>query len=278
MHRGTKREAVRVNNASGARGPAGTADGRTPAIATSAELVSVIVPTWNERENIGPLLDAICKALTGHAFEVLVVDDASPDGTGAAVDERARRYPCVQLVRRSGKLGLSSAVMEGVARSGGQVVVMMDADFSHDPRLLPALLHQVRAGSDIAIGSRYAAGGNLHGWPLHRRVGSRVFTWSARALFGIRARDPLSGFAAFRREVLENLPTRFSARGFKLLLEVLATQPALRVSEVPITFVDRAHGVSKLDVSELREFGVLCWRLLRWRIRQRATGRRQPAW
>jgi dolichol-phosphate mannosyltransferase len=245
---------------------------------TSADLVSVIVPTWNERENIGPLLDAICKSLTGVAFEVLVVDDASPDGTGAAVDERARQHACVQLVQRAGKLGLSSAVMEGAARCGGRVIVMMDADFSHDPALLPALLQQVRAGSDVAIGSRYAAGGDLQGWPLHRRVGSRVFTWSARALFGLTARDPLSGFAAFRREVLDNLPTRYSGRGFKLLLEVLATQPALRVSEVPIRFVDRTRGVSKLDVSELREFGMLCWRLLRWRIRARAAGHRQPAW
>jgi dolichol-phosphate mannosyltransferase len=270
------RQAV-ASDTIGARPLAGTAPprGRPPDV--SADLVSVIVPTWNERENIGPLLEAICKSLTGVAFEVLVVDDASPDGTAEAVHASARQHECVQLVERAGKLGLSSAVLEGAARCDGRVIIMMDADFSHDPGLLPALLREVQAGTDVAIGSRYAAGGDLQGWPLHRRLGSRLVTGLARWLLRLEVRDPLSGFAAFRREVLENLPTRFSGRGFKLLLEVLATQPGLRVSEIPITFVDRTRGASKLDVSELREFAMLCWRLRRWRRQGRAAAHHQPA-
>ncbi len=244
----------------------------------AANLVSVIVPTFNERENIGPLLSAIREALASVDFEVLVVDDASIDGTGEAVTEEASLHPDVHLVQRPGKMGLSSAVLEGAARSAGGVVIMMDADLSHDPSLLPLLVRQVQVGSDVAIGSRYVDGGRLQGWSLHRRIGSFVFTWSARALFGLRVRDPLSGFVAFRRGVLEALPTRFSTRGFKLLLEVLATQPSLRVSEVPITFVDRTRGTSKLGPGEMRELLMLCYRLLRWRRQHRIEGRHKLAW
>ena len=242
---------------------------------TVGPLVSVIVPTWNERENIAPLLDAICGASFDAPFEVLVVDDASPDGTGTAVREASRRYPNVRLVQRAGKLGLSSAVMEGATRSSGRILVMMDGDLSHDAHVLPRLVEQIQSGCDVAVGSRYTRGGALQGWPLHRRLGSLAFTWSARALLGLRVRDPLSGYAAFRREVLAGQPTRFSARGFKLLLEVLATQRALRVVEVPITFVDRCRGASKLDLRELRELLLLCVRLLGWRLR--LLGRRAAA-
>jgi dolichol-phosphate mannosyltransferase len=236
--------------------------------------VSIIIPTRNERDNIAPLLAAIRKALDGAEFEVLVVDDASSDGTGMKVNEDASHHPNVRLVPRNGKMGLSSAVLEGAARSAGDIVVMMDADFSHDPKFLPLLVKQVQSGSDVVIGSRYVNGAQDQGWPFHRRVGSVVFTRFARAVFRIRAHDPLSGFVAFRREVLERLPTRFSARGFKLLLEVLVTQPSLRVSEVPITFVDRTRGTSKLGLGEVCEFGILCYYLLRWRavVRPAAAG------
>jgi dolichol-phosphate mannosyltransferase len=247
---------------------------RNDVIALSESLVSIIIPTWNERENIGPLIDGIRKAMAPAEFEVVVVDDASTDGTGAAVNDEARRHSNIRAVHRPAKMGLSSAVLDGAARSTGRVVVMMDGDLSHDPGLLRLLIRQIHAGSDVAIGSRYVQGGRLTGWPLHRRLGSLVFTWSARTLFRLRVRDPLSGFAAFRREVLETLPTRFSGPGFKLLLEVLATQPSLRVSEVPITFVDRARGKSKLGASEMREFGLLCCRLLRWRMSERILSRR----
>ena len=233
--------------------------------ASFSPLVSVVVPTLNEHENIALLLPAIRRSLEGIAFEVLVVDDASSDGTAAVVAEDARGHSNVHLLQRPEKMGLSSAVLEGAARSAGSIVVMMDADFSHDPAVLPMLVRRVQAGHDVAIGSRYTRGGSLRGWPFHRRVGSALLTKLVGTVFHLHVRDPLSGFAAFRRSTLEGLPTRFSGRGFKLLLEVLATQPSLRVSEVPITFVDRARGTSKLGLGEIRELLMLCYRLIRWR-------------
>jgi dolichol-phosphate mannosyltransferase len=238
-------------------------------MAASTTSVSLIIPTWNERENIIALLEAVRLALNGAEFEVVVVDDASPDGTGAAVSEAARQHSTVRLVQRRGKLGLSSAVLEGVAQSTGDIVVMMDADFSHDPALLPQLVKHIQSGSDLVIGSRYVAGGRIQGWSFHRRIGSVVLSRFARTVFRLSVQDPLSGFAAFRREVLEGLSTRFSQRGFKLLLEVLATRPSLRVSEVPITFTDRRRGTSKLGLAEIREFVLLCYRLVRWRAGRR---------
>lgn len=227
--------------------------------------MSIVVPTRNERDNIAPLLAGIRSALQGTAFEVIIVDDDSADGTGEAVRDEASTHANVRLLERHGRRGLSSAVSEGVAQSTGRIVVMMDADLSHDPRLVPRLVERVQSGNDLVVGSRYVRGGGLEGWPIHRRIGSAVLTHGVRALFRLPVRDPLSGFVAFRREVLERQPTRYSASGFKLLLEVLATQPSLRVSEVPITFVDRERGASKLDLREVGGFLVLCFRLFAWR-------------
>jgi dolichol-phosphate mannosyltransferase len=229
------------------------------------------VPTRNERDNIPLLLAGIRTALKGIAHEVIVVDDDSVDGTGSAVRDEASRYSNVRLLERRGTRGLSSAVMEGVALSRGHIVVMMDADLSHDPQLVPRLIEKVESGNDLVVGSRYVRGGGLEGWPLHRRIGSAVLTRFVRVLLRLRVHDPLSGFVAFRREVLERQPTRYSARGFKLLLEVLATQPSLRVSEVPITFIDRARGTSKLDLREVGGFLLLCHLLFRWRVLRSRT-------
>jgi dolichol-phosphate mannosyltransferase len=246
----------------------------------AADLVSIIVPTWNERDNIAPLLAAVRNTLHGTDFEVLVVDDASSDGTEAAVSRDAQHHANVRLVQRGGQFGLSSAVLEGAARSAGGIVVMMDADFSHDPSFLPLLVKQVRSGSDVVIGSRYVPGARIEGWTLHRRFGSAVTTQFVRRIFRLPVHDPLSGFVAFRREVLAKLPTRFSAHGFKLLLEVLTLQPSLHVSELPITFSDRTRGTSKFGVREMREFVMLCCRLFcrRWVVGPLSTfvGARRP--
>ncbi len=233
--------------------------------------VSVIIPTWNERDNIPVLLQGIRAALTAYRFDVFVVDDGSPDGTGEAVQTEAATHPNIRLVSRPRKMGLSSAVMTGALASTGAIVVMMDADLSHNPALIPELVKNVEAGYDIAVGSRYVPGASLQGFPLHRRLGSRALTYLARTLLGITVRDPLSGFAAMRREVFTAQPTRFSAGGFKLLMEVLATQRGRKTVEVPITFLDRRTGRSKMGATETRGFFRLCWDLRRWQAKNART-------
>jgi dolichol-phosphate mannosyltransferase len=233
--------------------------------------VTIVVPTLNERENIAPLLAGLRSAMTGIDFEVVIVDDDSADGTSATVRDEALRHPNVRLLERRGMRGRSSAVMEGVARSTGAIVVMMDADLSHDPRLVPRLIGEVRSGNDVVIGSRYVRDGGIEGWSIHRRIGSALVTRVVRAVFRPPVRDPLGGFVAFRREVLDRQQTRFSAGGFRLLLEVLVTQPSLRVNEVPITFVDRTRGTSKLDLREIGGFLRLCVQLAWWTVAGRRT-------
>ncbi len=235
--------------------------------------ISVIVPTWNERDNIAPLLQGLEAALAGSDFEVVVVDDNSPDGTAEAVEAYAPGNERFRVVRRAGKLGLARAVLEGVRATRGDYVVMMDADLSHDPQVVPRLLQRLEEGYDVAVGSRYVAGGAASHWPWRRRLSSHVSILIARVLLGLRTRDLTSGFAAFRRRYLAELPTRYSARGFKLLLEVLAVWPRLRVAEEPITFGDRAMGESKYGLREVLRYLGLCLRLFLYRLRRRLRSR-----
>jgi dolichol-phosphate mannosyltransferase len=228
--------------------------------------VAVIVPTWNERENIGTLLSRLSEVLAGYSYRLVVVDDGSPDGTADVVSELQEENPRVLLFQRESKLGLASAVLTGAEACDSEIAVMMDADLSHDPRVVPGLVEMISRGYDVAIGSRYIPGGAVVNWPWARRLTSRVATWFARALLRPGAKDPMSGFAAFRRELLLDLPTHYSARGFKLLLEVLVTRAPLKVAEVPITFAQRERGKSKMGVRELFGFLALCLRLLRWKL------------
>ncbi|MFQ5860107.1 MAG: polyprenol monophosphomannose synthase [Dehalococcoidia bacterium] len=229
--------------------------------------VSVIIPTWNERDNVGPLLRGVAQALEGHDFDIVVVDDSSPDGTAQVVRELSHQDGRIRLLTREGKLGLASAVLDGMALASGEALVVMDADLSHPPEALPHLLRPLEDSYAVVVGSRYVPGGRIEGWPPLRRLSSRLATLLAKGLLGLAVKDPMSGFAAFRRNVLEQLPTRYSARGFKLLAEVLATTPGLRVAEVPITFTDRTRGRSKFSLGEVGRFGLLCLRLWLWRQR-----------
>lgn len=207
--------------------------------------VSVVVPTLNEVDNIDALITAIAGALDGvHRYEVVVVDDASSDGTPAAVRAWAGRAP-VRLIERTGTPDLAQAVRDGAAAARAGVVVVMDADGSHPAAALPALVGPVLAGArDAVIGSRYVRGGAMPGWPLARRALSRAASWLAWPYADVR--DPMSGFFALRRELLLAAPAQ--AAGYKILLELLAGAPDLRVAEVPITFRDRTAGASKLGL------------------------------
>jgi dolichol-phosphate mannosyltransferase len=221
-------------------------------------VLSLIIPTYNERENIRSLWDGLSHYLDD--FEAVFVDDNSPDGTAREIEALGDQR--VRLLSRPGKLGLGTAVMAGLGLAKGEYVGMMDADLSHRPEDV-ARVYGAAEQADITIGSRYIPGGKIVGWPLKRQVTSRGATLMARLVLWMSVKDPLSGLAIYRREVLEGLKGRLSARGYKLLLEVLVRDRKRRVQEVPITFVERARGQSKLNSGEFTAFLRLLWEL-RW--------------
>lgn len=231
--------------------------------------VSIVLPTYNERDTLPVLLRRLGEVAAGAGFdgEAVVVDDASPDGTGEVagrVGAELRNTLPVVVVHRPGKEGLTSAVLEGVRRGTGDVIVVMDSDLSHPPDVVPRLVLAVAGGADVAVGSRYVVGGGVARWPVMRRVISWGATRLAQALVGTRVHDPVSGFFAARRGVFER--ARFEGLGYKLLLEILASGAASRVEEVPYRFVERAAGRSKLGAGEILNYVRLLGRLWRHRV------------
>jgi dolichol-phosphate mannosyltransferase len=220
-----------------------------PARAASRRVdLSMIVPTYNERERIAELVRAVLEACQAHhvVIEMVIVDDNSPDGTGAVADDLARTLP-VQVVHRSGKLGLGTAVVAGFEVASAAVVGVMDADFSHPPTLVPRLLAVLdRTGADVVIGSRYIPGGSTPNWPFWRRVLSRTACLAARPLSPVR--DAASGFFLIRKEVTRNVAIQ--AGGFKICLELLLRAWPRRLVEVPYRFEDREQGQSKMSFRE----------------------------
>ncbi len=229
--------------------------------------VTVVVPTYNERENLAHLAAAILL----HGYSVLIVDDASPDGTGEIADELAGDVPRVSVIHRAGKQGLGPAYAAGFDRAlatGAEVVIEMDADFSHNPADLPSLVDAVRDGADVAIGSRYVPGGATPDWPLHRRLISRAGNLYARTMLGIPVRDATAGFRAFSAASLARLPYRSaqaSGYGFQVEMAWRACQGGMTVVEVPITFRDRELGVSKMGTGIVLE---AMWLVTRWGLRR----------
>ena len=215
-----------------------------------SERALVCLPTYDERENLVPVLEAILRAAP--EVDVLVIDDNSPDGTGKLADEVAARDPRVKVLHRPGKQGLGKAYLAGFAWALARdyrYVLEMDADFSHDPKRLPALLAAVRE-DDLALGSRYVPGGGTVGWGLVRRIISKGGSLYARLILGIPVRDLTGGFKCFRREVLEaiDLPTvECTGYAFQIELTYRALRRGFRVREVPIVFEDRRVGRSKMS-------------------------------
>ena len=216
----------------------------------SKPLVSVIVPTYNERDNIPELVRRLDAALRGLPYEIVIVDDNSPDGTAEVALELSKQYP-IRVVKRPGKLGLASAVLDGFKVARGDILVVMDADLQHSPEVVPKLVEKIREGYDVVIASRYVPGGKTVGWSLIRKIISKV----AIALVHIllpetrRIRDPISGFFAVRRSVVENFTSR--PLGFKILLDILVRGRYNSVVEVPYTFEPRRRGKSKLSRTEI---------------------------
>ena len=215
----------------------------------------MIVPTYNEAENIEILVQQL-RALPGD-IHVLIVDDNSPDGTGRLADALARQDKGVQVLHRPGKLGLGSAYKAGFKtglRQGYTFLCTMDADFSHDPMLLPQLLTKASQGYDLVIGSRYVPGGQIVGSTSTRQFISYSANWLAHLFLGVTARDCTAGFRCYRHQVLEtiNLDAIFSS-GYSFLIEMAfhCQQAGFRIGEVPITFVNRRKGVSKISKNEI---------------------------
>ena len=230
---------------------------------------SIVVPTYNEAGGIERLittLDAVFKAndLDG---EIIVVDDNSPDGTGAIVDELSKTYP-VRCLHRPGKMGLSSGVIDGwkFARPDSIAVGCMDGDFWHDANIIPAMVNAIANGYGLAIGSRYVKGGGIENWPLKRKVTSLVAIALAKPLTPVR--DITSGYFLVRRDAIEGV--ELDPIGFKIGLEVIAKAHYGRALEVPYTFTDRIAGESKLNQSEIFNYLKQLGRIYRTRI----TGKR----
>ncbi|HVH27098.1 MAG TPA: polyprenol monophosphomannose synthase [Vicinamibacterales bacterium] len=225
----------------------------------------VIVPTYNERDNL-PLL--VGQLMQQPDVRVLVVDDHSPDGTGQVADELARNYPGrVDVLHRTGQRGLGRSYIDGIAQGVREPVdriCQMDADLSHDPRHLPALI-AASAHADVVIGSRYVPGGAVVNWPRRRRLLSRLANAYIRQITRLRARDCTSGYRCWRREALAAMPLeRFISDGYSFLVEMLFVAGGLgaRIAEVPITFVERRQGESKLSRAVLLESALTPWRLV----------------
>lgn len=230
---------------------------------------SLVVPTYNEAGGIERLIVALDEVFRKNGLdgEIIVVDDNSPDGTGRIVDELSARYP-VRCLHRPGKLGLSSGVIDGwkFARPESQAVGAMDADFSHDPNAIPAMVRALEQGYGLAVGSRYVKGGGIRNWPLRRKVTSLVAIALAKPLTSVR--DITSGFFLVERSALDGV--ELDPIGFKIGLEVIAKAHYRKAIEVPYVFTDRVAGQSKLNQREI--FNYL--RQLRRIYAARLNGRR----
>ena len=229
-------------------------------------IARVVLPTYDERDSIGPLLVELRTQL-GPAAHILVVDDASPDGTAEVVRQVAARDPGVELLSRSGKLGLASAYQVALRRvlddGRDECVITMDADFSHHPRYVPALV-AAAADHDLVIGSRYVAGGGIDNWGVRRRMLSLAGNWYARTVTGVPVRDLTAGFTCLRTDFLARVPfERIEARGYAWLiaLKALFARRGARIREIPIRFVERRFGSSKLSRNIVYEGLIEPWRI-----------------
>jgi dolichol-phosphate mannosyltransferase len=223
-----------------------------------AEL-TIVVPTFNERDNVALLVDRLKVVLRGIDWEVIFVDDDSPDGTTAYIRDIAQTNGRVRCIKRIGRRGLSTACMEGILASCAPYVAVMDADLQHDERILPEMLDLLREKRcDLVVGSRYVAGGGVGNWDSSRAKISAFATWLSRLICKIEIADPMSGFFMLRRPVFDMAVGRMSGEGFKILLDLLASSPEpIRVREIAYQFGARRFGESKLDTLVAWQFALL---------------------
>jgi dolichol-phosphate mannosyltransferase len=253
----------------------GAPEGAIPGSADEVGTVLVVIPTYNEAENLPEITARVRRAVP--RAEILVVDDASPDGTGALADELATADPQVHVLHRPGKQGLGAAYVAGFAwarERSFDVVVEMDADGSHAPEQLPRLLDTVRT-ADVVLGSRWVPGGEVRNWPWRRMALSRGGNLYTRLVLGMPFRDATGGYRAYRMPVLDKIDIdSVASQGycFQVDLAWRAHRQGLRVVEVPITFTERQRGASKMSSAIVRE---ALWRVTQWGLRDRARALRR---
>jgi dolichol-phosphate mannosyltransferase len=231
-----------------------------PLLARHTPILTVVVPCYNERPNVAPLIARLDATLNGIPWEVIYVDDNSPDGTAAEVRRIAQMDARVRCIRRIGRRGLSSAVIEGALSSSAQFVAVIDGDLQHDETKLPDMLAALQSGQhDLVVGSRHSAGGDDAGLGTRwRHVLSHGGIWLAQYFLPIRLSDPMSGFFMMPRPLFESLAGNLTGQGFKILLDLVLSAPApLRVVEIPFMFHERTAGESKLDALVLVQFAGL---------------------
>lgn len=235
----------------------------------------VVVPTYNEKDNLAELVERILEQ--GEVFDVLVVDDNSPDGTGRVADELASRSPRVKVLHRPGRMGLGTAYVSGFRyglAAGYDFLFEMDADFSHDPAYLTRFLQKVEEGYDVVIGSRNIRGGGVRNWPLGRRLLSRGGSLYARLILGLTVTDATGGYKCFKREVLDSLDLdtiRSNGYSFQIEVNYRCQQMGFRIGEIPIVFVDRARGGSKMSRRIVVEAMGMVWKLRLERLLRRGA-------
>ncbi|EFJ05561.1 hypothetical protein SELMODRAFT_137027 [Selaginella moellendorffii] len=229
------------------------------AIGDGAIRYSVLLPTYNERENVAIITYLLFKALQNVSFEIIVIDDASPDGTQDVVRQLQKVYgdDRILLRPRHAKLGLGTAYIHGLKYASGEFVIIMDADLSHHPKYLRSFMKkQEETGADIVTGSRYIPGGGVHGWDFKRKLTSRGANVLAQTLLWPRVSDLTGSFRLYKKPVLEDLVKVCVSRGYVFQMELIvrASRSNYRIEEVPITFVDRVYGISKLGGSEIVQY------------------------
>ena len=231
--------------------------------------VSIIIPTYNESQNIINILKSIGSNLPKNLLtQAIIVDDNSPDGTGKIVEDYMKNLKkmanyTIEVIHRKAKDGLGSAILNGIQHAKGDTIVVMDSDFSHPPQIIPKLIESVKKYQfDIAVASRYIKGGNIQGWSLKRKIMSKFATLIAKKGLGIDAKDPMSGFFAFKKNILNGL--NIDAIGYKILLEILVKTKNVTITEIPYTFQDREFGSSKLNFKTILDYYKSVWKLYRY--------------
>ena len=233
------------------------------------EQVSIIIPTYNESQNILKILKSIKDNLPKNIIaQTIVVDDNSPDGTGKIVDDYLKNLKkitdyTIEIIHRKAKDGLGSAILKGIQQAKGDTIIVMDCDFSHPPQIIPKLIESIKKYQyDIAVASRYIKGGKIQGWSLKRKMMSKFATIIAKKGLGIDAKDPMSGFFAFKKNIIKELT--IDAIGYKILLEILVKTKGVNIKEIPYTFQNREIGSSKLGIKTIIDYYKSVWKLYRY--------------